>query len=81
MTSKEEQSEQTSNLQIPKIEIEVLIAVSDTGIVDTFPKVKSYMPNRRDQWLKEKREDPDRFWAIRTIRTWVELPVSFEEIQ
>lgn len=81
MMSSNVQSEQTSNLQIPKIEIEVLIAVSDTGIVDTFPKVEYYWPNRRDQWLKEKREDPKRFWAIRTIRTWVELPVSFEEIR
>lgn len=68
-------------MQTPKIEIEVVIAVSDTGMVDTFPKVEYHLPNRKEAWLKAKREDPKHFWAIRTIRTWVELPVSFEEIE
>lgn len=79
MMSKSVHSE-TSQLQEPKIEIEVLIAVSDTGKVDTFPHNAYYCPAGKDIWLNEKREDKH-FWSIRTIRTWVSLPVSFEEIK
>lgn len=64
----------------PKLEIMLYIAVSETGMVDTYPKQASFSQLTAEQWIQKKRED-SRLWHLKTIKTHVDMPVSYEVIE
>lgn len=63
-----------------KLEILLYIAVSDTGMVDTFPKQSHWNQQTAYDWIQQKKEDT-RLWHLKTIKTFVDMPVSYEEIE
>lgn len=63
------------------IEVVVVIAVSDGGLVRCSPvddgNIQTGIAHKK--WLQELKDHP-RIWTLKTIRTKVPLPVQYEAI-
>lgn len=65
---------------VSEVEVNITVCVSDTGTVDCFAGDRFVNRFKYDAWLKEKKES-GRLWHMHSIKTYVPLPVSYEEIK
>ncbi len=62
------------------VEVSIVVCVDETGNVDCFAGDRFVNRFKYDAWLKEKKES-NRLWHMRSIKTYVQVPVSYEVIK
>jgi hypothetical protein len=63
------------------IEVVIAVAVSDCGLsmVSLIDNNNIHARKKHQQWLDALKTD-NRLWSVKTIKTFVPLPVQYEEI-